>query len=149
MRIALAGIAVLLLAGSAAAQITMQFSGDIIVPREAVHQGTAVTMNGRIPAAVVLTANAVAGAALLGVPAFSPGIGWFAILAAVTWGLGTAILLLFRRVRGQPPAPPATTPPPPAAPAWSTPRNGRQASGARLIAAMSLAAPRVSLRPFS
>ncbi|HEY6101741.1 MAG TPA: hypothetical protein VI007_00795, partial [bacterium] len=48
MRIALAVLLTLLLAEGAAAQLTMQFSGDIIVPREATHQGTAMTMNGRI-----------------------------------------------------------------------------------------------------
>jgi hypothetical protein len=55
--------------------------------------------------------DALVGAALLGVLAFLPVIGWLAILLAVTWGLGAVILLLFRRVRGpgRPPvAPPAT-----------------------------------------
>lgn len=52
--------------------------------------------------------DAVVGAVLLGVLAFVPGVGWFAILAAVTWGLGAVILLLFRRLRqGPPEAPPA------------------------------------------
>lgn len=48
MKLALAVVVVLLLAEGAAAQFTMQFSGDIIIPRDTVHQGTAVTMNGRV-----------------------------------------------------------------------------------------------------
>jgi len=59
--------------------------------------------------------DAVVGAALLGVLAFLPVIGWLAILGAVTWGLGSVIILLFRRVRERPPAAPPATPP--AAPA--------------------------------
>jgi hypothetical protein len=59
--------------------------------------------------------DAVVGAALLGVLAFLPVIGWLAILGAVTWGLGSVIILLFRRVRDRPPAAPPATPP--AAPA--------------------------------
>jgi hypothetical protein len=57
--------------------------------------------------------DALVGAALLGVLAFLPVIGWFGILLAVTWGLGAVILLLVRRARG-PERPPAA---PPVAPA--------------------------------
>jgi cytoskeletal protein CcmA (bactofilin family) len=55
--------------------------------------------------------DAVVGAALLGVLAFLPVIGWLAILVAVTWGLGSVIILLFRRVRERPPAVPPAVPP--------------------------------------
>src|SRR3990172_2267162 len=44
--------------------------------------------------------EAVVGAALLGVLAFIPALGWFAILLAVTWGIGGVLLLTLRRVRG-------------------------------------------------
>ena len=54
--------------------------------------------------------DAVVGASLLGVLAFLPGIGWFAILVAVTWGLGAVTLLLLRRVRSQPPVEPPAAP---------------------------------------
>ncbi len=50
------------------------------------------------------TLDAVVGAALLGVLAFLPGLGWLAILLAVTWGLGAVVLLLFRRARERPAA---------------------------------------------
>jgi hypothetical protein len=56
--------------------------------------------------------DALVGAALLGVLAFLPVIGWLAILLAVTWGLGAVILLLFHRVRDRDRPPVA---PPPAA----------------------------------
>lgn len=243
MRLALAVLLTLLVAEGAAAQLTMQFSGDIIVPREATNQGTAMTptppvmpppqvtplppfapqtpWNGMwhpwwsrvmravatmtllgfivlaalvtavfprqirivastlfaapgesllvglavwvllpplgivlaisivgIPVAVMLpfivaavglvgiagvalligeriigafqrerseTLDAVVGAALLGVLAFLPLIGWLAVLVAVTWGLGSVIVLLFRRVRERPSAaPPAVSPATPA-----------------------------------
>jgi hypothetical protein len=48
MRIILVVLGVLLLTTGAAAQVTMQFSGDITVPRDTVHPGSAITMNGRI-----------------------------------------------------------------------------------------------------
>ncbi|MDQ7843639.1 MAG: hypothetical protein QN141_13115 [Armatimonadota bacterium] len=47
--------------------------------------------------------EAVVGAALLGVLAFIPGLGWVAIFLAVTWGTGAVLLLLLRRARGAPP----------------------------------------------
>ena len=56
------------------------------------------------------TLDAVVGAALLGVLAFLPGIGWLAILVAVTWGLGAVILLVLHRVRDRPPAEPPAAP---------------------------------------
>jgi len=46
--------------------------------------------------------EAVVGAALLGVLAFIPGLGWLAIFLAVTWGTGAVLLLVFRRARGAP-----------------------------------------------
>lgn len=55
--------------------------------------------------------DSVVGAALLGVLAFLPGLGWFAILLAVTWGLGAVVLLAVQRIRERPPA----SPPAPAA----------------------------------
>ena len=39
-------------------------------------------------------------AAILGVLAFIPGLGWFAILLAITWGIGGVLLLILRRIRG-------------------------------------------------
>ena len=56
------------------------------------------------------TLDAVVGAALLGVLAFLPGIGWLAILVAVTWGLGAVILLVLHRVRDRPPTEPPAAP---------------------------------------
>ncbi|HEY6102538.1 MAG TPA: hypothetical protein VI007_04845, partial [bacterium] len=57
------------------------------------------------------TLDAVVGAALLGVLAFLPVIGWLAVLVAVTWGLGSVIVLLFRRARERPSAAPPAVPP--------------------------------------
>lgn len=54
--------------------------------------------------------DAVVGAALLGVLAFLPGIGWLALLVTVTWGLGAVILVLLHRVRDRPPAEPPAAP---------------------------------------
>jgi hypothetical protein len=56
--------------------------------------------------------DALVGAALLGVFAFVPVIGWLAIFLAVTWGLGAVILLMIRRARDRerPPAPPPVAP---------------------------------------
>src|SRR3990172_2894897 len=48
VQIALAVVVVLLFAEGAAAQFTMQVSGDIVIPRDTTHQGTAMTMNGRL-----------------------------------------------------------------------------------------------------
>lgn len=44
--------------------------------------------------------EAVVGAALLGVLAFLPGLGWLAIGLALTWGIGGVLLLIFRHGRG-------------------------------------------------
>lgn len=52
--------------------------------------------------------EAVVGAAILGVLAFIPGLGWLAILVGVTWGVGGVLLLILRRLRPAPP--PAATP---------------------------------------
>lgn len=46
--------------------------------------------------------EAVVGAALLGVLAFIPGLGWLAILLAITWGIGGVLLLVIRRIRPSP-----------------------------------------------
>lgn len=46
--------------------------------------------------------EAVVGAALLGVLAFIPGLGWLAILLATTWGTGGVLLLIVRRMRPAP-----------------------------------------------
>ncbi|MDP3703896.1 MAG: hypothetical protein Q8R78_05870, partial [Candidatus Omnitrophota bacterium] len=43
--------------------------------------------------------ESVVGAALLGVLVFIPGLGWLAIVLAVTWGIGGVIVLVLRRVR--------------------------------------------------
>ena len=62
MKITLAVAVVLLLAEGAAAQFTMQFSGDIVIPRDIIHQGTAMTMNGRtFNGNITLAASAVVG----------------------------------------------------------------------------------------
>lgn len=45
------------------------------------------------------TLEAVVGAALLGVLAFIPGLGWLAIFLAITWGIGGVLVLILRRVR--------------------------------------------------
>jgi len=58
--------------------------------------------------------DAVVGAALLGVLAFLPWLGWLAILFALTWGVGAVILLLFHRMRSRPAAAPPAAPAPPA-----------------------------------
>lgn len=54
--------------------------------------------------------EAVVGAALIGVLAFIPALGWLAIFAAFTWGIGAVLLIIFRRIRGTP-APAAPSPP--------------------------------------
>jgi len=86
MKITLAVAVVLLLAEGAAAQFTMQFSGDIVIPRDIIHQGTAMTMNGRtFNGNITLASSAVVGG-----------------------GVWTA--------NGHPPAPPPLTPAPPIMP---------------------------------
>ncbi|HEU4798236.1 MAG TPA: polymer-forming cytoskeletal protein [bacterium] len=51
--------------------------------------------------------EAIVGAALLGVLIFIPGLGWLAILFAVTWGIGAVLVLLLRRIRRAPVQTPA------------------------------------------
>lgn len=46
--------------------------------------------------------EAIVGAALLGVLAFIPGLGWLAILLAITWGIGGVLLVVIRRIRPSP-----------------------------------------------
>lgn len=46
--------------------------------------------------------EAIVGAAVLGVLVLIPGLGWLAIIAAVTWGIGGVVMLVLRRIR-QPP----------------------------------------------
>lgn len=46
--------------------------------------------------------EAIVGAALLGVLAFIPGLGWLTILLVVTWGIGGTVLLIVRRLRPAP-----------------------------------------------
>lgn len=50
--------------------------------------------------------DTIAGAAVLAVLALMPALGWLAVFAAVTWGIGGVLLLVFRR-RSPAPAPPA------------------------------------------
>ncbi len=51
--------------------------------------------------------ESVVGALLLGVLVFIPGLGWLAILAAITWGIGAVLVLLLRRIRRTPVQTPA------------------------------------------
>src|SRR5574341_100202 len=60
MRIGLIAALVLLAAGPVGAQgFTMRFSGDIIVPRGTVLDGTAITMNGRVQVDGILNGDAM------------------------------------------------------------------------------------------
>ncbi len=49
--------------------------------------------------------DTIAGAAVLAVLVLVPGLGWLAVFAALTWGIGGVLLLVFRRKA------PATVPP--------------------------------------
>ncbi|HXF82650.1 MAG TPA: polymer-forming cytoskeletal protein [bacterium] len=61
-----------------------------------------------------IVTEAVVGAALLGALVFIPGLGWLAIFAAFTWGIGAVVLVIFRRIRGtSAPSAPASPPPVP------------------------------------
>lgn len=46
--------------------------------------------------------EAIVGAALLGVLAFIPGLGWLILMLVVTWGIGAVLLSIVRRLRPAP-----------------------------------------------
>lgn len=55
--------------------------------------------------------DAVVGGAILAVLGLVPGLGWLALAVAVTWGIGGALLVIFRRAQKVPTASPPSARP--------------------------------------